>query len=83
MSDTPNFLAAPCNSTVVFDRNMGLLNHFVVILVYTVYSSFNYIRESSSIWSHTGRYDVCTGLDIRNFEHVAAPICLRDYTIAL
>ena len=47
--DTPNSLAAP----IVFDRNIGHLKHFTVILVYTLYSSFNYIRESSSIWSHT------------------------------
>ena len=37
-------------------RNMGLLKHFKVILVYTLYNSFNYIPESSSIWSHTGRH---------------------------
>jgi len=32
---------------------MVLLKNFSVILVYTSYSLFNYIRESSSIWSYT------------------------------
>ena len=36
----PNVLAAPYNNTVVFDRNTGLLKHFTVILVYTLYNSF-------------------------------------------
>jgi len=45
-----SFLAAPY---IVFDRNMVLLKNFSVILVYTSYSLFNYIRESSSIWSYT------------------------------
>ena len=38
------FLAVAYNNTIVFDRNMGLLKHFTVILVYTLYNSFNHIR---------------------------------------
>jgi len=40
------FLAVPYNNTIVFDRNMGLLKHFTVILVYTLYNSFNHIPWS-------------------------------------
>jgi len=51
----PNVLADPRNNTIILCliEIMGLLKHFAVILVYALYNSFSYIRESSSIWSHT------------------------------
>jgi len=49
--DTPKFWTWVCNAQtfwqlyvimqfIVFDRNMGLLKHFTVILVYSLYKSF-------------------------------------------
>ena len=42
VSDTLDFLADMCNNTIVFNRNVGLLKHYTVILVYAFYKSFNY-----------------------------------------
>ena len=90
MSETTDFLAVAHNNKTVFVRNTGPVKHFTVISVYTLYIIHLIITSVKVVASgptledimlktsnpHFSTTFVYTGLDIPNFEHVAAPMFL-------
>jgi len=48
VSKTLNFLAVPYSNAIVFDTNMVLLKHFIIIFVYTLYNLITSMKVVAS-----------------------------------